>query len=652
MKKIFLLSVLSVFLVLTLCGQTWLQPHTNIGLSNKPGEAKLSDLISANGSNSIGMSSMPGAGTIKTMRNFHQMEIDYKYNFFPSDGILNPDTCSCANVWCNGGSCTDIMQPGTKSGFESHKGFYCAWNTSNYGFKEMYAALESIFPKYNGACPNTTINRGYPNKWYSLTEFGGLNNAAVNFKNYVTAFLMTNCPKNLAQPALVNVLEIGNEPWGDPYPGKDGYHQLLIGAVSACRNYYGSSNPNNWRIQLSLAAFRAHSTGAGPFGEQFYYVDDAIPDSLKKYFNYVEIHPYAFNITQYNQGNLNAGVTETPESDDGAFLTLKNMIDWKNQKMPNAKVNVTEFGWNAGVSGDGCGPLGESTQAAYYLRGYLLAARYDIHRAFAYAYTDQSEYPLYCTTGLFKDITNNIPRKVYRSIQTVVNSSLKNMRFLKALSENTSQSSNGLNGKFVYLFGDSAGTPTHMIAWKPAKLGYEDSNYPALSSTYDTITLPSPNILAYQNDPYYYTSWDNSQNGTISNSLSGTVNISGSTSNVVYAKLSGMPIVIPIHAGNCKYDPAGILINCGANSVDNYTNNTYSMNIFYASGNLNINSLNLEANITLKVFNAMGQEVLSKNVFVSASSTLVEFDPASKGIYIARITTKEGFVFTKKLSVN
>ena len=333
----FSICILVYCLLSTACcfSQSWLQPHTAIVLPNVPAKSKLSELISANGGNSIGMTGMPNAGTIKNMRNFHQMEIDYKYNYFPMDGILNADTCSCANVWCNGGDCSNIMQPGTKSGFESTKGFYCVWKTPAFGFTKMHAAFESIFPKYSGGpCPNTTIMRGYPNKWYSLSEFGGLNNAALNFKNYVLSFLKTNCPKELYKPALVNVLEVGNEPWGDPYPGMNGYHQLLIGTVAACREYYGSSNPASWRIELSLAAFRAHNANPGPFGEQFYYVDTAIPDSLKHYFSYANIHPYAFNIAQFNAGNLNAGVTETPESDDGAFLTFKNMIEWKNQKMP------------------------------------------------------------------------------------------------------------------------------------------------------------------------------------------------------------------------------------------------------------------------------------------------------------------------------
>ena len=655
MKKIFISFTCIAALSLASFGQSWLAPHTAINLPNVPSTTKLSDLISSNGGNSIGMTAMPAAGTIKTMRNFHHMEIDYKYNFFPADGILNADTCSCANVWCNGGNCTDIMQPGTKSGFESTKGFYCSWKGSSFGFKEMYSSLESIFPKYSGACPNTTINRGYPNKWYSLTELGGLSNAASNFKDYVTSFIKTNCPKELTKPALVTVLEIGNEPWGDPYPGKDGYHQLLIGAVDACRKYYGSNNPANWRIQLSLAAFRAHNAGPGPFGEQFYYVDEAIPDSLKQYFMYAPIHPYAFNIAQFNAGNLNAGVTETPESDDGAFLTFKNMIEWRNQKMEHAKVNITEFGWNAGVLNDGCGALGESTQAAYYMRAYLLAARYNIHRAFVYGYTDQNEYPLYCTTGLFKDINNNVQRKAYKSLQTTATSTIKDARFLKAISENVNQVNNGQYGKFVYLFGDSAGTPTHIIAWKPVKLAFEDNNYPGIPLYYDTIQLPSSYMNFALNDPYYYLGWDNSQSSNVSiYGGGGVVGVDGTTliPNTAYVKLTGMPIVIPIHTTGCKYDVGGNLVGCGPTSVSNYLNNEYKVNIYFSNESIIINSGSLESESKVGIFNSLGQKVAIENIFLSRNNSEILFRPSQKGIYIVKIETKEGFSFTKKISVN
>ncbi len=660
MKKFLSTFIWCTFFVYPTLSQTWLNPHKSINLPNVPAESKLSELFSANGGNSIGNNQLPNAGTIKTMRNFHLMENDYKYNYFPKDGILNPDTCDCSNVWCNQGDCNNIMQPGTKSGFESSKGYYCAWKTPAFGFTEMYAALESIFPKYApGGCANTTIARSYPQKWYTLSEFGGLTNAAQNFKNYVSSFLKTNCPKELNKPALVTVLEIGNEPWADLYPGKDGYHQLLIGAVAACREYYGTNNPNNWRIELSLAAFRAHNSGPGPFGEQFYYVEDAIPDSLKNYFNYVPIHPYAFNISNFNAGNISDGVSETPESDNGAFLTVKNMIEWKNQKMPHAKVNITEFGWDAEIPSscsNGAAAIGESSQAAYTMRAFMLSARYNVHRAFIYGFTDQSECPLYYTTGLFKDIYNNVQRKSYKCIQTVVNSSIKDARFLKAISENVSQSTNGEEGKFVYIYGDAAGNPTHIVTWKPAKLGYEDNNYPTVSPTYDTIILPNANngsMIVNANDPYSYMGWDTSQNGVIG-SPSGNVIVNSTYPNILYVKLSGMPMVIPIHSNGCKYNNLGVLSGClPMPTSPTGINNTMPENIvnmYHSSENgmIYINTGNYRGNVIIKIYDMMGRTVHTSSYLADGAYSF-DFKGTSLGVYVVETMLGDGTVATKKI---
>jgi len=652
MKKIVATIVLCIGLYFYTNSQTWLNPHTQINLPNVPAKAKLNELISSNGSNALGQTSLPNAGTIKTLRNFHLMENDAKYNFFPSEGILNADTCSCANVWCNGGGCNDIVQAGgTKSGFESYKGFYCAWKTPAFGFTEIYSATESIFPKANFTCTsNSTINRGYPNKWYSLTEFGGINNIAQNYKNYVISYLKTFCPKELNKPALTTVLEIGNEPWGDPYPGTAGYHELLRGAVAACREYYGSNDPKNWRIQLSLAAFRAHNSGPGPFGEVNYYVENVIPDSLKPYYMYAPIHPYAFNITNFNAGNISAGVSETPESDDGAFLTFKNMIDWKNQKMPHAKVNIGEFGWDAEIPSNcpnGAAPMGESSQAAYTMRAYMHSARYDIHRSFVYGFTDQYECPLYYTTGLFKDLQNNVQRKMYKCIQTTVASTVGDKRFLKALTENTNQANNGQNGAFVYIFGDAVGTPTHIVAWRPIKLTYEDNNYPALASNYTTITLPGVNLNVNVGAAYYYMGWDNSQNGTITNNGTGTVDITGTGTNVLNVKLSGMPIVIPISANGCKYDSLGVL-TCPS-GISNIKPESI-LNMYYSNDNsmMYINTGDYKGDVHIKIYDMQGRKVYNSS-YIAAGTHSFEFKGSTLGIYMVEVLLADGTSSIKKI---
>jgi len=190
MKRNYLLIFL--FIVKISFCQTWLQSHPQISLPNKPSKSTLGAMISVNGGNQIGQSTLPSPGIIKTYRDFYHMEIDFDYSFFPSEGILNPNTCNCTNVWCNTGNCnTYINNPGGPSSFNSKKGFYCAWKGTGYQFTEIYASLESIFPKKSfGGCYNGyDIDRHYPNKWYSLSEWGGLgSNRAEFFKLFIAFF--------------------------------------------------------------------------------------------------------------------------------------------------------------------------------------------------------------------------------------------------------------------------------------------------------------------------------------------------------------------------------------------------------------------------------------------------------------------------------
>jgi len=377
-----------------------------------------------------------------------------------------------------------------------------------------------------------------------------------NFSNYLLPFLITYCPTDTTKPCLIDVLEIGNEPWGANYPGMLGYHKMLDAAIATFTSYYGSNNPNDWRMKLSSAAFIAHDSVPNNFGATEMHIEVMVPTSSRNFLDYISIHPYAFPMD-----NSAFSVNQRPESENGAFLTLKNLVDWRNNKMPHAKVNVTEFGWNAGTLGDGCGPLGEVTQATYLMRAFLLALRNDIHRAFVYSMTDSWEFPLYCTIGLYEDLATNNPRKAFESIIKLKNSSVADKRFLKALHEVTNQNNAGLNGIYTYLLGNDLGKPTHLVVWRPDSLGYENSAYPQPASNYYTIALPDTSLKINLNDNYYYLSWDNSQDGIITNNGNGIVNISGTQNMQFGVKLSAIPLVIPILNNNCIYDNNGNL-NC------------------------------------------------------------------------------------------
>lgn len=648
MKK--LLPLVACVLVVNINAQSWLQTHHLINIPNKPSSSFLGDIIAVNGGNKIGNSSLPNAGIIKTLRDFYHMEIDFDYSYFPSEGILNADTCSCANVWCNIGNCsTFINNPGGPSSFGSKKDFYCKWNNSGYQFDEVYSSLESIFIKkgFGGCYSGADIDRSYPNKWYSLSEWGGLPNIKQNFKNYLLPYITTYCPSDTTKPCLIDVLEVGNEPWGDPYPGEAGYHELLQGAVEVFTSYYGSSNPKDWRMKLSTAALEAHDAFPNNFGATEMYIEDMVPPSVRSYFDYVAIHPYAFPLD-----NSAFSVNQWPESENGAFLTLKNLVDWRNNQMPHAKVNVTEFGWNAGTMGDGCGPLGESTQSSYIMRAFLLALRNDIHRAFVYSISDESEYPLYCTIGLYEDLAANNPRKIMESILKLKSSSIADKRFLKAITENTNQINKGLNGQYTYLLGDQNGMPTHLVAWRPDSLGYENANYPVVASSYTSITLPDTSLKIVNGSSYYYLGWDNAQDGLVGNTSSTSVNISGSSSSMVDVKLSATPIVIPLGINNCVYDSLGNLNCTGATT---FLNDVEKVD-FTLYPNPSNDFLNVELNSSLtglfkySIYSISG-ELLHGGSFTKERVNKISLSELNNGCYFIQITSGESKSITKRFTV-
>ncbi|MCI5059319.1 MAG: T9SS type A sorting domain-containing protein [Flavobacteriales bacterium] len=626
--------------------QTWLQPHSQLNLANHPSQTTLGQIIATNGGNQMGNQGIPNPGVINTLRDFYHMEIDYNYSYFPSEGTLNANTCDCSNVWCNNGNCNNfINNPGGQSSFTSKKDFYCSWNGPNFQFGEVYSTMEALFIKSTsiGGCANADITRGFPDKWYSLAEWGGIGNIRQNYINYLLPWLETYCPNDPNKPCLIDVLEVGNEPWGDPYPGRDGYHQLMSAAVAAFTQHFGSANPSNWRMKLSTAAFEAHDDNPNNFGATEQYVGDMLPDSLLPYYDYVTIHPYAFPLN-----GSSFSVDQRPEAEGGAFLTFKNLIEWRNQKMPHAEVNITEFGWNAGLPNDGCGPFGESTQSAYIMRSFLLAQRYGVHRAFVYSIDDSHEFPLYCTIGLYQDLHNNNPRKIMESILKLKSSDLSDKVFLKALHEDADEANNGLNGKYVYILGDASGQPTHLVAWRPDALNYEDSNYPSVSNAFETIQLPDTTIWAKSNDQYWYLGWDNSNDNTIGQNAQTNVNLNQDSSSTIDIKLSAVPVVIPLYTNSCQYDAQGNLINCNGLITVNEDISASEVRLSVypnpASQELNVEWFGA-GKLTFR--NALGQLIFRKDYQETSIRTALDISGLSPGIYHLNLSTDFGQVSRK-----
>lgn len=215
----------------------------------------------------------------------------------------------------------------------------------------------------------------WPDKWYRCEEWGDLEETIYN---YTLNYLETFCPADTTKPCWVDLLEVGNEPWGKNTPGPACFHQLMETVIRAFRDYYGPV----WRLPLSAPAFQ-NSQPDSPIHD---YIDEMLPRSHLPYLQAISGHFYAFEKGTHK-------INQPPESPQGRFLELKDLVAWRDSVAPHLQVNLTETGWNSVE-------VGEKAQAAYLIRALLVAARYGVHRFIYYELYDQPKVPIYSSCGL------------------------------------------------------------------------------------------------------------------------------------------------------------------------------------------------------------------------------------------------------------
>ncbi len=526
--------------------QSWVGNHTNLQTghfateNSRPNPASFYDMMGFCGGTNWDSNSDPNPAkdVVRNARSFHLMEIDYRYQKNPSNYDVVPCTTDCDDWSCFPQSGCDLPTPESgKSSFAYYKTRYCGkWKTN---FDTIYASLEAITPYYkNGECPGNGYEwRGWPHKWYNAEEWGG-DEASIrqNAKKYAAAFVTTFCPDDESRECVVNVLEVGNEPWGDP--GIPAFHAIQRGVIDAMKEHYGSDDPADWRMKLSTAAFQADD----PNSSINDYVDYMIPEDVRPYYTYISIHPYAFHIT----GDR---ITETPEAAEGEFLRFKNLEEWRRIHMPQAMLNVTEFGWNSKDLGNNFPGVGEVAQSVYTLRAILLMSRYRVNKAFIYELFDQPGVTLFNSTGLIG--RNNTPVKKGFQALTRFQESYGDKVFLKALHEDLDPE----NGMIAYVLGNKNGQPTHLVAWRPNNIN-NITDYPS-DYIEKNIILPSGNMQFDANGQYKCLGWNDAADGYISSQTN--VQINGSLPHQAKIRLTAMPIVIPLVVDGVRYNSNGEL---------------------------------------------------------------------------------------------
>jgi len=216
----------------------------------------------------------------------------------------------------------------------------------------------------------------------------------------------------------VFTFEIGNEPWDYDWPNQ--YYHIFKGLSEGLKE----GDPK----MIVLPA-------APPGLDNLHAV---INSQTVQNIDGINAHAYSFRwggIDRY--GSM-------PESRASSFSTLKNIIRWRNINFPNLPVFLSEWGWGASnrtespCKGTYC--VSEAQQAAFTVRGTLIASRWNIYRASLFFYGDGSECGssnenLFSCFGILGSPQSGYYKKQIYSTLIDFMSLLGNYKFDNALSE-------------------------------------------------------------------------------------------------------------------------------------------------------------------------------------------------------------------------
>jgi serine/threonine-protein kinase ATR len=142
---------------------------------------------------------------------------------------------------------------------------------------------------------------------------------------------------------------------------------------------------------------------------------------------------------------------------------ILNDLRYRDANFPGKKIFVSEWGWDSDGAGESCTHnecVSETAQAIYGLRYAMMLNRLGVDDMtwFFFANTNSSS-SLYTRSGLTgSSATSFLEKKSFIAFDALLHH-IGNDYFLDTLAEN--------DDHWVYLFGDSTGTPSYIAAWRP-----------------------------------------------------------------------------------------------------------------------------------------------------------------------------------------
>ncbi len=293
---------------------------------------------------------------------------------------------------------------------------------------------------------------------------------------------------------LVNMIEIGNEPWDY---NTSTYRKILSGMSAGIQSVS--------KIPVLPCAVQAYD----PHNDNNNYIARYLNTSSAKNVTGLNTHIYSY-VFQEN-GKRTAVNPEDPRS---GTWSLSNLVRFRNINMPGKPVYVTEFGFDSNGAGENCTHsecVSEKTQAVYGVRMAMILWRLGA-RQFYWYYFANIPYKsfLHNRSGLCGSYKTGFREKLSFKTFAFLQQAIGHFHFEKIISEN--------KNVYAYLLKDYLTGKEIVIAWRPIP-----------SQTFrkqlETISLPGNvlkiiSVLTRQNIPF------------------------GETNRKLQVNLSGVPLLI------------------------------------------------------------------------------------------------------------
>ena len=301
---------------------------------------------------------------------------------------------------------------------------YSIWKTNGFSTDACILFNNDYFPENNWSKPYTQAKK-----------YG--NDFAYFFGN---------------QNPLINIVEVGNEPWGYSKPL---YKEILKGMSDGINEVA----PHLIVLPCGLQAF-----------DKYFNHNNYLPDYLD---NNTKVDGLNTHIYSYIYDELGERVAINPEDPRSDTWSVNNLRKWAlSNKYPD-KIYVTEFGFDSYGGGEDCthsNCISELEQAIYGIRQAMIFYRLGVEQFYWYFYANVDwESILHNRSGLLSSYKTGFQKKLSFNAFEFVNKSLDNLYFSGIIIENEEV--------YCYSFADENGNPKAIVAWRPTSVNHSDTKW-------------------------------------------------------------------------------------------------------------------------------------------------------------------------------